>query len=149
MEDLSDRTLSITKTFNAPLELLWKVLTTPEHIVYWWGPDGFTNTIEKMEVKVGGKWEFIMHGPDGTEYVNKYTYSKIEPNKEIVLAHLATPKFTIIISLSQEGEKTQVKWQNIFDSVPSKEEAVRAFKADEGLRQNLEKLANYLQEQVV
>ena len=65
----SDREIAITRLFNAPRELLWKVWTEPKHIAQWWGPKGFTNTIHKMEVKPGGRWDFIMHGPDGVDKI--------------------------------------------------------------------------------
>ncbi|EMO29454.1 toxin-antitoxin system, toxin component domain protein [Leptospira interrogans serovar Bataviae str. HAI135] len=44
--------------------------TEPEHVIHWWGPKGFTNTFETMDVRPGGIWKFIMHGPDGTDYPN-------------------------------------------------------------------------------
>ena len=148
MEDTSKRSLKMTKTFNASAELLWKVLTTPEYIKEWWGPDGFTNTIRKMDVREGGTWDFTMHGPDGTDYDNEYVYTTIIPLKKIVLDHLKEPKFTINISIHEEGLQTTVEWCNIFDSIPTKEEAVRAFKADVGLEQNLERLANHLEQHI-
>lgn len=144
MEDISKRSLRITRVFDSPVELLWKVLTTPEYIKEWWGPDGFTNTIRKMEVKEGGKWEFTMHGPDGTDYENEFVYSEIVPLKKIVLDHLKAPKFSIIVTIYDEGDLTKVEWCNVFDSVPTLKEAVRAFKADVGLEQNLDRLADYL-----
>ncbi|UII24257.1 SRPBCC domain-containing protein [Fulvivirga ligni] len=144
MDDISKRSLKMTRKYNASAELLWKVLITPEYIGEWWGPHGFTNTIHKMDVREGGKWEFIMHGPDGTDYENEYVYSTIIPFKKIVLDHLKTPKFSIVISIHEEGEQTTVEWCNIFDSIPTKEEAVRAFKADVGLEQNLQRLADHL-----
>ncbi len=52
--DTRDRELIITRKINAPVELVWEVWTKPEHIANWWGPEGFTNTITKMEVRPGG-----------------------------------------------------------------------------------------------
>ena len=66
-----DKELTITRVLNAPIDLVWKVWTDPDHIKNWWGPNGFTNTIFEMDVKPGGNWEFIMHGPDGKDYKNK------------------------------------------------------------------------------
>ncbi|MBI1184472.1 polyketide cyclase [bacterium] len=147
MEDISQRSLKITRKYQASAELLWKVLTTPEYIKEWWGPDGFTNSIRLMDVREGGKWEFTMRGPDGTEFENEYVYQTIVPLKKIVLEHLKNPKFTIIITIEDIGNATRVEWCNVFDSVPTKEEAVRAFKADIGLEQNLEKLGKFLKSQ--
>lgn len=53
----------ITKTFDAPRELIFKVITDPVNIAKWWGPSGYTNTVEIMDVKPGGKWNLICMVP--------------------------------------------------------------------------------------
>ncbi|MEZ4945884.1 MAG: SRPBCC domain-containing protein [Cyclobacteriaceae bacterium] len=144
MQDISKRSISMTRVFDAPIDLLWKVLTTPEYIKDWWGPEGFTNTIRNMEVREGGTWDFTMHGPDGTDFVNFYHYLEVKPFEKLVMEHRQHPKFTIIVQLYPEGDQTKVIWQNVFDTIPTMEETVRAFKADVGLKQNLERLAQHL-----
>lgn len=64
----ADREIVITRTFDAPRELVWEAMMNPEHVVHWWGPNGFSTTIEKMDLRVGGVWKHVVHGPDGTEY---------------------------------------------------------------------------------
>ena len=44
----------ITRTVNAPIQRVWQMFTHPEHIQHWWGPNGFTNTILEMDVRVDG-----------------------------------------------------------------------------------------------
>jgi uncharacterized protein YndB with AHSA1/START domain len=51
----ADREITATRLFNAPRERVWEVWTVPKHIAHWWGPRGFTNTIEKMDVRPGGR----------------------------------------------------------------------------------------------
>ncbi len=138
--------MEISRTYEAPVTLLWKVLTTPEYISVWWGPEGFTTTIRKMEVEKGGIWDFTMHGPDGTDFVNVFHYLEVIPLEKIVMEHRQHPKFTIIVQLFSEGDHTRVVWQNVFDSVLTKEETIRAFKADVGLVQNMERLSQYLKQ---
>jgi uncharacterized protein YndB with AHSA1/START domain len=58
----------ITRVLDAPRALVFEAFTDPVHIGEWWGPDGFTNTMQEMHVKPGGAWRHIMHGPDGTDY---------------------------------------------------------------------------------
>ena len=70
-----------TRLLNAPRDLVWKVLTTPEHIEHFWGPDGFTNSITKMDVRPGGEWLFTMHGPDGKDWPNRTRFTKVVPNE--------------------------------------------------------------------
>ena len=144
MDDISKRSMEITRTFDAPVELVWKALTTQEYISLWWGPEGFTNTIRTMDVKEGGIFDFTMHGPDGTDFTNYYHYGEVIPLKKLALEHLEHPRFTIIVQLFAEGNQTKVTWQNVFDSVPTMEESIRAFKADVGLVQNIERFANFI-----
>ena len=55
----TDRELLLTRLLQAPIELVWEVWTDPDHIAQWWGPNGFTNTISKMEVHPGGPVEHL------------------------------------------------------------------------------------------
>src|SRR5436305_7023096 len=105
-----DRELVIEKTLNAPIELVWEAFTNAKHIKNWWGPNGFTNTIFRMEVTEGGVWEFVMHGPDGTDYKNKSVYKEIVKPNRIVFEHVSGPKFIATISLTAEGKKTHLRW---------------------------------------
>lgn len=142
--DTSDRELIITRTLNAPRELVWEVCTDPDHIKHWWGPTGFTNTIFKMDVKPGGAWEFVMHGPDGTDYKNKSIYKEIIKPERIVFEHVSGPRFVTTITFTAEGDKTRLRWHMLFESAEQFQQVVKTFKADEGLKQNIVKLEEYL-----
>ena len=139
----ADRELSIERTLNAPVELVWEVFTKPEHIANWWGPNGFTNTIHKMDVRPGGEWDFVMHGPDGQDFKNRSVYREIVPFKKIVFDHFA-PNFTTTIEFESNGDKTELKWHMLFETAELFIQVVKTFKADEGLKQNIEKLNVYL-----
>jgi uncharacterized protein YndB with AHSA1/START domain len=142
--DTRGRELVISRMLNAPVELVWEAWTKPEHISQWWGPNGFTNTISKMELKPGGQWELVMHGPDGTDYKNKSVFKEIVPFQKIVYDHISGPKFTATILFTDLGEQTQIRWQMVFDTAEELIQVVKTFKADDGLRQNIEKLDVYL-----
>ena len=140
-----DREISITRTLNAPIDLVWEAWTTPEHIAQWWGPNGFTNTISKMDMQPGGEWLLVMHGPDGTDYKNKSVFKEIIPHKKIVFDHVA-PNFTATIEFEAQGDKTFLNWHMLFESAELFIQVVKTFKADEGLKQNVEKFQVYLDE---
>ncbi|MBS1521729.1 MAG: SRPBCC family protein [Bacteroidetes bacterium] len=139
-----DRELLITRTLNAPVELVWEAFTNPEHVANWWGPNGFTNTIYTMDLRPGGLWELVMHGPDGTDYKNKSIYKEIVVNEKIVFNHF-NPDFTTTIEFEEQGEQTHLIWHMLFNSAEEFIQVVKTFKADEGLKQNIEKLIVYLQ----
>lgn len=140
----ADRELTISRLFNAPRELVWEVWTNPEHIKNWWGPNGFSNTIFKMDVKPEGEWDFIMHGPDGTDYKNKSIYKEIRKPEKIVFEHVSGPKFTATITFEKKENKTLLTWNMLFQTKEEFEQVVKTFKADEGLKQNIEKLDAYM-----
>ena len=142
----AERELTISRLLNAPRELVWEVWTKAEHIKNWWGPTGFTNTIFSMEVKPGGVWDFIMHGPDGTDYKNKSIYKEIIKPERIVFEHVS-PKFTATITFEEKNGKTLLTWNMLFETKEQFERVVKTFKADEGLKQNIVKLEDYLKAQ--
>ncbi|MBA3681197.1 MAG: SRPBCC domain-containing protein [Bacteroidetes bacterium] len=142
----ADRELKISRVLNAPIELVWKVWTEPEHIAQWWGPNGFTNTINTMDVKPGGEWKFVMHGPDGKDYNNRSIFKEIVRHERIVFEHF-NPNFITTINFKAEGNKTVLNWQMMFETPEEFQNVVKVFKADEGIKQNVEKLEKYLSNQ--
>jgi uncharacterized protein YndB with AHSA1/START domain len=145
--DTSDRELLLSRVLDAPVELVWEVFTDPDHIAQWWGPNGFKNTITRMEVKPGGKWDLVMHGPDGTDYKNESVYLEVVTHRKIVFEHVS-PKFTATIGFEGRGEQTLLTWHMLFESAEQFIQVVKTFKADEGLKQNIEKLSRYLTAQL-
>ena len=75
--DLNRRTLTLKRTFNAPLKLVWEAWTQREHIGQWWGPKGMNTKVIKHEFRVGGEWEYVMAMPDGNEFTSEGVYSVI------------------------------------------------------------------------
>jgi len=135
--------LRISKTFRAPVELVWEVWTNPEHIKNWWGPNGFTTTIHKMDVVKNGEWLLTLHGPDGKDYPNKSIFQEIIFRKKIVFRHF-NPNFITTVNFEPNGNQTLMEWHMLFESQETFETVVKTFKADEGLKQNVEKLEKYL-----
>jgi len=142
----ADRELLVVRELQAPRSLVWEVWTNPEHIKLWWGPNGFTNTIYTMDVRPGGKWDYVMHGPDGTNYKNKCTFTEVVPPEKIVFVHESGPSFTATIRFEAIApNKTLITWHMLFDTAEEFIRTVKTFKADEGLQQNIIKLDLYLQ----
>ena len=139
-----DRELVLSRLLNAPRELVFKVWTDPDHIKNWWGPNGFTSTIHKMDVKPGGEWNLVMHGPDGADYKNKSIFKEIVKPERIVYDHVSGPKFIATVTFTEVGRKTLIRWSMLFESKELFEQTVKTFGADEGLKQNVEKLDQYL-----
>lgn len=56
-----------TRLFSAPGDLVCQMWIDPEHLKKWWGPDGFSLTINEIDVRPVGHWRFVVHGTDGTD----------------------------------------------------------------------------------
>ena len=149
--DIADREIVIERVFDAPRELVWEVWSNPEHVARWWGPDGFTITIKKMDFRVGGVWKHTMHGPDGTDYPNSSVFREIVKPERIVFAHGGrredgpSANFLSTWTFEALGNQTRVRMQLLFDTPAERDLVVREFGAIEGGKQTFERLAQYLQ----
>ncbi len=147
----ADREIVISREFNAPRELVWEAWTNPEHVANWWGPRGFTTTIEEMDVRPGGVWKHVMHGPDGTNYPNKSVFKEVVKPERIVYSHgggreggrcahfVATWTFDALAA-----DKTRVTIRMVFTSTADRNFVVKEFGAIEGGNQTLGRLAEHL-----
>ena len=151
VENDPDREIFITREFNAPRELVWEAMTNPKHVANWWGPRGFTTTIEKMDFRVGGEWKHVMHGPDGANYPNKSIFKEIVKPERIVFQHggrrEAGPGVSFVSTWTFErlaADKTRVTIRMVFPSAAERDFVVKEFGAIEGGKQTLEKLGEHL-----
>ncbi|MBV8253316.1 MAG: SRPBCC domain-containing protein [Chitinophaga sp.] len=74
--------VEVTRTFNAPVEMVWKVWTEPELVKRWWGPKHFTSPVARLDFREGGKSIVSMKAPKemgGQEYYSIWEYKKIVP----------------------------------------------------------------------
>lgn len=142
--DEMDREIVIERILAAPRELVWQAWTDPKHVAQWWGPNGFTNTIHKMNVRPGGIWEFIMHGPDGVDYKNRIVFVEVVKPERLVYDHVSGPKFHVTVSFEALDDKTRLGMQMLFETAEERNKAAIDFGAVEGLRQTIGRLEDYL-----
>ncbi|TGL96289.1 hypothetical protein EHQ76_16050 [Leptospira barantonii] len=86
--EIRERELILSRIFEAPRNLVYRVWTDPKHIVFWWGPKDFTNPICEVDLKVGGKYRFVMRSPEGIDYPLQGVYLEIVENEKIVSTDL-------------------------------------------------------------
>lgn len=145
--DTAGREITISRVFNYPRELVYTAFTDPKHLIQWWGPTGFRNTFHSFELKPGGRWSFMMHGPDGKDWPNLIVYHEIVPNQRLVYSHGSSEEdpehFRVTITFVDLGGKTELTMRSIFPTVEACE-AVKKFGAIEGGKQTLSKLGEHL-----
>jgi uncharacterized protein YndB with AHSA1/START domain len=108
-----EATVTLTRLFDAPRELVWKAWTDPVHMAQWFGPRGFTSSVPELDVRVGGAFRIVMRGPDGNDYPMKGVFREITPPARLVFSniaidndgnHLLEGETTVI--LEEQGGKT-------------------------------------------
>ncbi len=76
--------LVLTRVFNAPRELVFKVWADPEHFGKWWGPKGFSLTVSKMDVRPGGMFLGSQKSPEGFVMWGKFVYQEVNAPEKLV-----------------------------------------------------------------
>ncbi len=106
-----------TRTINFPIAMVYKAWSEPNHLQHWWGPNGFTNTFTEFDFRVGGKWNFIMHGPEKGNYVNEVEFIKIEKPNLIAWKRHSKPLFQILATFEEiSNDSTQIVFKMLFTS---------------------------------
>jgi uncharacterized protein YndB with AHSA1/START domain len=84
---MSDPVFTLSRDFDAPLALVWKVYTQAEHLAKWWGPKGFTWIKGDLDFRPGGHFHYCMRAPAGQDMWGRFDYLEIEPLKRIVFTN--------------------------------------------------------------
>lgn len=148
MSGTSEREIVISRIIDAPRELVFEAFTEVRHLSEWWGPNGFTTTTRAFEFRVGGAWDFVMHGPDGTDYQEWISWTEIVPPERIALRHGESREdpnaFESILSFTPEGAATRIEMRTVFPTKEQRDQAVEKYHAVEGGQQTLSNLAAYV-----
>lgn len=86
-------TLITTTEIDAPVGRVWDAWNDPVKIAQWWGPAGFHSTVRELDVREGGRFDVIMHGPDGTDYPNLYVFDRVERHRQLVYTNAGSTQF--------------------------------------------------------
>src|SRR5437868_8229191 len=109
----ADREIVISRVISAPPEVVFEAFTEVRHLSQWWGPDGFTTTTRAFEFRVGGEWDFVMHGPDGTDFQEWISFTEIVRPQRIALLHGETRDdpnaFESVITFASDGAATRIE----------------------------------------
>ena len=106
-----------TRVVNFPIALVYSAWTDPEHLKNWWGPKGFTNTFNEFDLRPGGKWSFIMHGPDKGNYANECEFLKVEKPNFLSWKRFSKPLFQVTAAFERVSDnETKIVFKMIFDT---------------------------------
>jgi len=92
VEQTAGQDFIITRTFDAPREVVWKAWTERERLMEWFSPKGFTMSSAKMDFRPGGMFHYCLRSPDGKEMWGKFIYREIIAPEKIVLVNSFSDK---------------------------------------------------------
>jgi len=146
---VKDSEIVATRVFDAPRDLVWKAWTDPNHVILWWGPRGFTNTNQEMDVRPGGIWRFIMHGPDGRDYPNQITFIEVKKPELLVYKHGGAEEvepvdFHVTVNFAEEGKNTKLTMRMVFSTAEELTRVEKEYGAIQGLKECMDRLGEYL-----
>jgi len=154
--DTADREVVLTRLVDAPRERVWEAFTKPEHLEQWWGPNGFSITTKEIDVREGGTWRFVMHGPDGTDYPNHIVFTELKEPERMShdhggddgpserLGRAGKVHFQATITFDEQDGKTLITMKSVFPTAEALAYVVKEHGAIEGGKQTLGRLAEYL-----
>lgn len=148
--DRDPRAIIAVRELDAPRDLVWRAWTEAEHLAQWWGPNGFTTTTSAFEMRQGGVWRFVMHGPDGRDYENRITYDEIVRPERIRYHHgggteVEPVQFRTTVTFEDlGGNRTRLTLHAEFPSAAARERVIREYRADKGAVETLSRLADHL-----
>ncbi|MDQ6703481.1 MAG: SRPBCC domain-containing protein [Pseudomonadota bacterium] len=149
-----DLVIIITRIFDAPRGLVFKMFTDPEHMARWWGPKGFTSTVREADPRPGGAFRIDMRGLDGGIYPCKGIYREVveperivyigEPDGSLGCGGGLPPRALVTITFAAHAGKTTLTINTRFEAAADRDAAVKmGFNA--GWASSLERLADLLE----
>src|SRR3954465_13974681 len=143
----ADREIVISRVIDGPRELVFEAFTEVRHLSRGWGPEGVHPPTRPFELRAGGGWDFVLHGPDGTDYQQWISWTEIVPPERIALLHgesRGDPNaFESVLTFAPGGAATRIEMRTVFPTKELRDEAVEKYHAIEGGQQTLSNLAAY------
>jgi uncharacterized protein YndB with AHSA1/START domain len=139
----------VTRTFDAPRELVFRACTDPELIPRWWGPARLTTTVEQMDARPGGTWRVAQRDTDGSEYAFHGVYHAVEEPVRLVrtFEFEGTPGHVLLETVTFEdlGGRTKLVDRSVFQTAEDRD-AMLSAGMEEGSAESMERLAELLAE---
>src|SRR5262249_20881093 len=118
------REIVMTRTFDAPRQLIFEAWTKPEHLQRWFGAPGWTLTVCEIDLRPGGIWRFVMRKASGKEMEIRGVYREIVPPERIVstetagcdVGHQEGNEILSTVSFAEQNRKTMLTHTLLYPS---------------------------------
>ncbi len=130
---IDEAVIVMSRTFDAPRDVVWLAFTDPKHVTKWYGGFGFANPVCEMDVRPGGIWRHVMRTPSGAEYAMEFVYVEVVRPEKLVWKNTthgnrpAPGQHNIVNTVTLEDAGKQTKWKLVarFDSVADRDQAMK------------------------
>ena len=137
----------LRRVLDAPRELVFKTMTDPSLIPNWWGPNGLTTVVEKMDVRPGGAWRFVQRDPDGNEFAFNGVYHQVLPPERLVYTFEfeGVPGHVLLetVTFEELDGKTRLTDRSVFQTVEDRDAMVQSG-MESGAKETMDRLAELL-----
>jgi len=103
------------RVIRHPPEAILEAFARPELLTEWWGPAGFTSTFEIFEFRPGGRWKFVLHGPDGAHFPNESVFLELDAPSRVVIHHVSKPRYVLTVTMDPHDDGTALTWAQEFE----------------------------------
>jgi uncharacterized protein YndB with AHSA1/START domain len=144
-----DREIVLVRVLDAPRDVVFAAWTDADAFCQWFGPEGYTCTVQEMDVRPGGRARFVMTAPDGTVYTNRFEYLEIVPGQTLVIDHGSDTdddpgRFRVTITFDEQSDgKTVLTLRQLHPTAAQRQAAIGFGAVELGL-QTMHKLARHL-----
>jgi uncharacterized protein YndB with AHSA1/START domain len=148
LELKSDREIVITRTFAAPRRVVFDALTKPEYVKRWYGLKILTMSVCEIDLRVGGRWRYVLRAPDGSEHGFTGEYREIVPPERIVCtenyeALMPGHEMLVTVTLDEQDGKTTLTSRIVYQSQADRDGHLQSG-MEHGMRETYERLAELL-----
>jgi len=121
VEIVSDTEILITRTFPAPRDLVFEAITTPEHVRRWYGCEGMEMIVCEIDLRVSGKWRYVLRVQDGSEHGFRGEYLEIAAPERLVSTESYEPigpghEMVATVTLDERAGRTTFKNRLVYKS---------------------------------
>jgi len=144
-----DREIVLVRVLDAPCDAVFAAWTDAEAFCEWFGPDGYSCTVQEMDVRPGGRAHFSMIAPDGTVLSGRFDYLDVVPGERLVMDHGSDAdgdpdRFRVTVTFDEQGDgKTVLTLRQLHPTVERRATVIGFGAVELGL-QTLQKLARHL-----
>jgi uncharacterized protein YndB with AHSA1/START domain len=145
----TDREIVLRRVFDAPRRMVFDAFTKPELLKRWFGARGWNLVVCQVDLRVGGNWRFVSHGPDGTDMGHGGMYREIVPPDRLVYTELfddqSYPGESLIThDFVEQNGKTTLTSTLLYASQESRD-IVLSYPMERGVAQGYDRLDELLQ----